>query len=258
MTSIDQNAARPAKPVLNPVSAENIRASLAEGIADFRAAPIHGMFFGLIFSLIGILIAFILVVSASSTWVLPLAAGFPLIGPFAAIGLYEVSRRLDSGEPLDWQAILGAVGRSGRTQLPSYAFVVLFIYMIWVYLAHLIFALSFGISALTNVSSSFSLLLTAPGLTMLFFGTVIGGAIALLLYAISVISVPMMVDRDIDIVTAMIASVKCVISNRAMLGWALVIACTIAAAMIPLFLGMIVVFPILGHASWHLYRKAVA
>ncbi|MEL6477082.1 MAG: DUF2189 domain-containing protein [Pseudomonadota bacterium] len=259
MTLTDASDSKPAKPVIREITTEDVRAALSAGFADFRRAPMHGMFFGLIFSLIGIAIAYLFLVLGSSSWILPLAAGFPLIGPFAAIGLYEISRRLEAGEPLDWPGILGAVMRSGRTQLPSYAFVVLFIYMVWVYLAHLIFALSFGISALTNVSSSFEILLTPNGIIMLLIGTVVGGAVAALLFAISVISVPLMLDRDIDIVTAMVTSVQAVSKNlKPMVTWAAILAVASAVAMLPLFLGMVLVFPVLGHTSWHLYRRTIA
>lgn len=249
---------KPPKAVINDLTVQDVQAALSAGLGDLKRAPMHGMFFGLIFSVVGIAIAYMLLVLANSHWVLPIAAGFPLIGPFAAIGLYEISRRLEADEPLEWQEILGAVMRGGRTQLPFYAFVVLFIYMVWVYLAHLVFALSFGISAMTNVSTSLEILLTPQGIMMLLIGTAVGGAVAAVIFAISVISVPMMLDRDVDIVTAMITSVKSVLQNkRAMLIWAAMLTGACVVAMVPLFLGMIVVFPILGHASWHLYRRAV-
>ncbi|MEM8697947.1 MAG: DUF2189 domain-containing protein [Pseudomonadota bacterium] len=259
MTLTDASGSKPVKPVIGAITTEDVKAALSAGIADFKRAPAHGMFFGMIFSMIGIAIAYLVLFLNSSTWILPLAAGFPLIGPFAAIGLYEISRRLEAGEPLEWPGILGAVMRSGRTQLPSYAFVVVFIYMAWFYLAHLVFALFFGISALTNVSSSFEIFLSLRGILMLMVGTLVGGAVAAFLFAISVISVPLMLDRDIDIVTAMITSVQSVMQNlRPMVTWALILAVSSVAAMIPLFLGMIVVFPILGHASWHLYKRTVS
>ena len=222
-------------------------------------APLHSLFFGCVFSAFGILIFYLLLIVGSSYWVPPLAAGFPLIGPFAAVGLYEISRRLEQGEEITWPAVLGAVIREGRMQLPSYAFVVLFIYLIWVYLAHLIFALSFGLKPMTNVMSSTELLTTSEGIGMLVAGTVVGGAIATVLFSISVTSVPMLLDRDIDVISAMVTSVKSVLVNRpAMLFWGIILVICCIAAMVPLFLGMIVIFPVLGHASWHIYRRAIA
>ncbi|MEM7178521.1 MAG: DUF2189 domain-containing protein [Pseudomonadota bacterium] len=247
-----------ALPATRPLTVADMKSALLAGYADFRRAPLHGLFFGAVFSIIGIIVSWMLVVHASIYWVLPVAAGFPLIGPFAAIGLYEISRRLEAGEALHLSGILGAVWRESRFQLPSYAFVVLFIYLVWVYLAHLIFALSFGLQPIANVSSSTAFLLTGPGITMLIAGTLVGGGLATLLFAVSVVSVPMLLDRDIDVVSAMITSVRLVLANtEAMLVWGLIIAVSVALAMLPLFLGMLIVFPLLGHTSWHVYRKGI-
>ena len=252
-------ADRPPAPVLQTLTADDVSQALRAGFDDFLKAPGFGFFFGGVFSILGILISYLVIAHASIYWVIPLACGFPLIGPFAAVGLYEISRRLEKGEELDWPGILSAVRHGGASQLPSYAFVVIFFFLVWMYLAHLVFALSFGLQPLTNVLSSTEILFTGPGLTMLFFGTIVGGGLAALLFMVSVISVPMLVDRDLDIVSAMIASFNGVMMNQAvMLRWAVIIALAIGVAMVPFFLGMLVVFPVLGHASWHLYRRAVA
>ena len=249
----------PPLPGIRPITSGDVNEALRLGLADLIAAPLFSLFFGVVFSLIGILIWLLLFVQGSSYWVAPLAAGFPLIGPFAAVGLYEISRRREVGEAITWPAILSAVIREGRFQTPSYAFIVLFVFLIWVYLAHLVFALTFGLKPLTNVMTSFDLLLSTEGITMLFMGTVVGGAIATLLFVISVVSVPLLMERQIDVISAIITSVRAVFASpQPMLFWGIVIAITCALAMLPLFLGMIFAFPLLGHASWHLYRKAVA
>ena len=137
-------------------------------------------------------------------------------------------------------------------------FVSLFFYLVWVYLAHLIFALSFGLKPLTNIMTSTDILFSQEGILMLFAGTVVGGALAFLLFAITVVSIPMIIDREIDAVTAMITSFRSVLENKGpMLLWGAIIAVSSLVAMIPLFLGMLIVFPILGHASWHLYKRAI-
>lgn len=257
-TPAGPDTARP-KVELNSITGTDIIEALKAGIADMARAPALSLFFGAVFSGLGVLISYLLIIHASSYWVLPIAAGFPLVGPFAAVGLYEISRRIETGEPLGWGVVLGAVVRQGRLQLASYAFVTLFIFLIWVYLAHLIFALSFGLKPLTNVMSSSELLFTATGLTMLTAGTIVGGAISAFLFSISVTAVPMLLDRDIDVVTAMVHSVRSVLRNQgAMLLWGAIIAVLSVLAMAPLFIGMILVFPVLGHASWHVYRRAVA
>ncbi|MDH3667217.1 MAG: DUF2189 domain-containing protein [Paracoccaceae bacterium] len=255
METIDQ-AAGP--PQLRDLTSADITGALRAGVKDFRTAPAFGLFFGAIFSLIGIVIFLQLLVWESTYWVLPIAAGFPLVGPFLAASLYEVSRVLERGEKPDWAAVIAAPFRQGSRQIQWMAFVSVFFYMVWVYMAHLIFALSFGLSPLTNVTSSAELLLSSEGILMIGLGSVIGGGLAVLLFAVSVISIPMLLDRDIDVVTAMVASFQSVLRNRGpMVLWGLIIAAITGVAMAPLFLGMILALPVLGHASWHLYTRAV-
>ncbi|HSF93635.1 MAG TPA: DUF2189 domain-containing protein, partial [Thermohalobaculum sp.] len=129
---------------------------------------------------------------------------------------------------------------------------------VWVYMAHLIFALSFGLKPLTSVTSSAALLLSPEGMVMILLGAIIGGGLAILLFCVSVIAMPMLLDRDVDVVTAMVTSFRSVLENRrTMLIWGLVIAATTALAMLPMFLGMVLALPILGHSSWHFYTRAV-
>ena len=111
---------------------------------------------------------------------------------------------------------------------------------------------------MTNVMTSFGILLTGSGLVMFVIGTVVGGALAALLFSVSVVGVPLLLDRDIDAVTAMITSFMATVENReAMMFWAMLVVVATVAAMLPLFLGMIIVFPALGHVSWHVYRKVI-
>ncbi|QPH54819.1 DUF2189 domain-containing protein [Pontivivens ytuae] len=245
-------------PQIRSLTREDVTASLKAGLNDFQRAPVYGLFFGAVFSVVGIAITWALFLGDASYWILPFAAGFPLIGPFAAVGLYEVSRRLEAGEELSWGPILKAGFRQNNSQLPFFAVLTVFGFLFWIVLARVIFAISFGTATMTNVMTSLDVYFTAQGLTMLVVGTVIGAALAALLFSISVVGVPMLMDRDIDVVTAMISSVKAVVENReAMIFWGLMVAIAVFIAMLPLFLGMVLVFPILGHASWHIYRKAV-
>lgn len=245
-------------PAINEITKADIRAALAEGLQDFKRAPVYGLFFGAVFSLAGIAIAWALYQGEASYWILPLAAGFPLIGPFASVGIYEVSRRLESGEPLSWGPILTAGFRQKNSQLPLFAVFTVFAFLVWIVIARVIFALSFGTAPMTNVMTSFGVFFTPSGITMLVAGTVVGAALAALLFAVSVVGVPLLLDQNIDVITAMITSFTATAENRpAMIYWGAVVAIAIGLAMLPLFLGMIVVFPVLAHASWHVYRKAV-
>ena len=245
-----------ARPGLTPITQNDIRDALRAGLADFQKAPVFGLFFGAVFSIAGVLITWALFRGEASYWIFPVAAGFPLIGPFAAVGLYEVSRRLEAGEELSWGPVLGAALRQQGAQLPLFAVVAVFCFLVWIVLARIIFAVSFGTAPMTNIMTSFELFFTFHGIIMLIIGTIVGAALAGILFAISAISVPMMLDKPVDVVTAMITSVQAVLENRdAMFYWAGIIVMAVIIAMLPLFMGMILVFPILGHASWHIYRK---
>lgn len=242
-------------PRVRSISGEDIRTALRKGLNDFQRAPVYALFFGLVFSLTGIAITGALYSGNAGYWVFPIAAGFPLIGPFAAVGLYEISRRLEAGEALSMRAVLLAGLRHRNSQLPMFAVFSVFVFLVWIVLARVIFAISFGTSPVTNIMTSFDVFLTAPGITMLVLGTVAGAALASLLFSVSVVGVPLLLDRDIDVVTAMISSVQATIENaKPMICWGLIIASATLVGMLPLFLGMILIFPLLGFASWHLYR----
>lgn len=247
-----------AKPRPAEVSRRDVFAALSAGWSDFGAAPGFGLVLGGVFALIGVLIYLQLAVWNTSYWIIPMAAGFPLVGPFLAVGLYDVSRTLADGRRPDWASVVQVILGERQRQIPSMVFVVLFAYLVWVWMAHLIFALFFGLKPITNIMSSYDVFLSGSGITMLLIGSLVGGVIAFVLFSISVVSIPMVMDRDVDFVTAMITSFQVVLNNKApMLLWGLIIAVLSFVAMIPFFLGMLVVFPVLGHASWHLYRRAV-
>ena len=244
-------------PQLRAITYDDIRAALNEGWADFRAAPSFGLFFSAFYVLGGVIILLQLSVLQQSWWILPIAVGFPILGPFAAIGLYEVSRRLETKEPLDWARILSVVIRERDSQIPFMVAIIFMIFLFWVYAAHLIFALFFGLKAMTNVMSSPEIFYSVEGVMVLLIGSVVGAAICLFMFATTVFGLPLLLDRDIDMVTATIASVSAVkASPGPLLGWGLFVALAMFVAMAPMFLGLFIVLPVLGHATWRLYRKA--
>lgn len=229
---------------------------LRAGLRDFLRAPGFGLFFSAVYVAGGIVIYLVFAAGGQEWWLLPFALGFPLLAPFAAIGLYEVSRRIEAGEPLDWGQVLGVVFAHKDRQVPSMAMVVLLIFMFWVFMAHAIFALFMGLAPLTHISSSLQVFLTPNGLTMLAVGTVVGAGFALALFSFTVVGLPLLLERDVDFITAIITSVGAVQANAgAMLIWGVVIAALLFAGMLPLFLGLFVVLPVLGHATWHMYRR---
>jgi uncharacterized membrane protein len=243
-------------PEIQAVGMQDIRASLSAGMADFRRAPAFGILFSAVYVLGGLVLYMVLTAAGQSWWLVPLALGFPLLAPFLAVGLYDVSRRLERGEPLDWNAVLGVVIRQKDRQIPSMAVVIMVFFMFWVFVAHTVYALFFGLSA---YEGSLIAKFTSPtGLMMLAIGSAVGGAMALVLFSLMVISLPLLLDKELDFVTAMITSFGAVSkSPSVMLTWAAIIAASIFVAMLPVFLGLFIVLPVLGHASWHLYRRVL-
>ena len=241
------------------VSGADIRAALFQGMSDFARAPRFGFFFAASFALIGIVIVLALTRWDMSWMIYPFAIGFPLIGPFAAVGLYEVSRRLQSGEPLEWGPVLTVVWAQRRRELSWMAFVMLFVFWIWMYQIRLLIALFLGRMSFSTLDRFLDIVFTTPqGWLFLAVGHVVGAVIALALFSITVVSIPLLMERNYDFVTAMITSVKAVVASPvAMLGWGVVVTLAVMAACVPFFLGLLVVLPVLGHATWHLYRKAV-
>ncbi|MEZ5913134.1 MAG: DUF2189 domain-containing protein [Paracoccaceae bacterium] len=245
-------------PELRDIQFSDLRAALGRGWADYRRAPAFGLFFSAVYVAGGLLLYYALATTGKIWWSVPVTVGFPILGPFTAVGLYEVSRRLERGEPLVWSEVLGVIFRQKDRQIPSMSAIVVVFFLFWNFIGHMIFALFLGLQVMTNVSSSFAVYLTPAGLSMLAVGTAVGAAFALVLFALTVISLPLLLDREVDFVTAMITSLRCVIANPVtMLSWGALITVSLFLGMAPAFLGLFIVLPVLGHASWHLYRLAL-
>ena len=254
--TIAQGANAPRFTVAHDLGIGDLRAALAAGWRDYRAQPLFGLFFAAVYVAMGLLLYYGLLTRGAAAWLLPVVAGFPLFAPFAAVGLYEVSRRREAGLPLRWGPVLGALRGRGDEQLLMMGGLVFLAFSFWMGMAHGIFAIFLANSGVGT--ESLQLLHSGSGAAMLLVGGAIGAVMAWALYAVTVISLPMLVDRDVDFITAIIASVATVRANlAAMLLWALLIAVSLFVAMLPLFLGLFVVLPVLGHATWHLYRRAV-
>jgi uncharacterized membrane protein len=248
----------PAVPEINEVDLSDLKASLALGWQDFRRAPFLGMVFSAVYVLGGWLITWAMTTKGQVWWTLPASAGFPILGPFIACGYYEISRRLEAGEPLKSGEIFGVIFRQKDRQIPAMAAVIVVYFLFWNFLSHMIFALFLGNATMTNVSSSLAVFLTPDGLIMLTFGTLVGAAFATLLFCLTVVSLPMLLDREVDFVTAMLTSFALVRENPlVMLGWGALISISLFLGMLPGFLGLFLVLPLFGHASWHLYRRAI-
>ena len=249
----------PPRPVIAKVEIGDVWDALRAGASDFRHAPLLGLFFGGFYSLAGLLMLALLIKFETPWMIIPIAIGFPLVGPFVAVGLYETSRRLAADEPLNWSEILSVVIKQRQRELGWMAFVVLFIFWIWIYQVRLLLALFFGLKSFSSVDGFLDAVLTTPqGLSCLATGTAVGGALAFVLFASTVIAMPLLLEREVDFITAIITSFQTVFKSPVpMLCWGIVVTGLAVLALLPAFLGLLIVLPILGHATWHLYRRAI-
>ncbi|UWQ17659.1 DUF2189 domain-containing protein [Jannaschia sp. M317] len=243
-------------PPVPRLAAGDLGRALRAGWADYLSAPHYGLFFAAIYVLAGLALRGL--GAGLFTWTLTLSLGFPLIAPFLAVGLYEVSRRLHGGEPLSFPAVLGVVWRERTRQIPWAGAVLLIYFLFWSFVAHMLFALIMGPSALLGPPDDLASYLGGRGLAMIAAELLFGGLCALFLFAVTCVSLPMLLEREVDFVTAMRHSLAVFRANPVVLtAWAALIAGLTLAALVPWFTGLLVVLPVLGHASWHLYRRAV-
>ncbi len=260
MTDVSAAVPNPAQgPAGRPVAARDIVEALAAGLRDLQAAPRFGLAVGALFALGGW--AVVLSVSwLGMPWLAyPLAAGFVILGPFAALALYEVSRRRETGEPIAAGSILATIRK--RPEVAWMAFVTLFVFIMWMYQVRLLIALFLGIGANFSTMGEFlaAVFGTPQGLVFLAIGNAIGAVLSLVVFSLTVVSFPLLLDRDVDFVTAMITSVRSVAASPIpMIGWAAAVTLTLLASIGAGFAPLVVTLPVLGHATWHLYRRVVA
>lgn len=247
-------------PVVRPIVVGDVVDAISRGLRDFQAAPKYGLVFGIVYALGGIAIVLSMTALGMAYMAYPLAAGFTLLGPFVAAGLYEVSRRRETGQSLP---SFGDIWRTvkARREIAWMAFVVIFIFVTWLYQVRLLMAIFLQSAPTFATFSEFIdvVLTTNEGLLFLAVGNLVGAALSLILFSLTVVSFPLVLDRDVDFVTAMITSVKSVTTSPVpMIGWAAIVVVLLIVSSLPFFVGLIVTLPVLGHTTWHLYRKLVA
>ncbi|MDU8946356.1 DUF2189 domain-containing protein [Ovoidimarina sediminis] len=256
----DLKPAGRAAPVVNRVTADDITVSLKAGFADFLARPLMSGFFGLFYAVFGLLFVWCLVWLDKIWMVIPAAVGFPLIAPFAAAGLYEMSRRLQKKENFGWSEILTVMANQRKREMGWMAFVTLFILWVWFYQFRTVLVIILQDSSFSDLDGFLNTVFFTPqGWTFLAVGSCVGAFLSAVLFTVTVVAMPMLLDReDTDFVSAMLTSVRVVRENPViMFSWAAIISVTIVLSLLPAFLGLIFTLPILGHTTWHLYQRAV-
>jgi uncharacterized membrane protein len=248
-----------APPKVRRIGPEDCLAALREGFDDFLAVPTYPAFVGLFYAVAGIAIVAMSSLTSALQLIFPLAAGFALIGPFVAIGLYEMSRRRDRGLAVRGRDALAVLRSPALPSILALGLVLLMIFAAWIFAAELIYVWLYGpnppAAALPFLAD---VLTTARGWTLIVLGGLIGFCFAALALCISVVSFPLMLDRDVGLIPALETSVRVARENPlAVALWGLIVAVALALGSLPLFLGLAVVMPVLGHATWRLYRKAV-
>lgn len=236
----------------------DLTASLAKGFADFISEPVFGLVIGGVYTFGGLLILYVANYLGYAFLGFPIMAGFALIGPFAAIALYEVSRIRERGERVTWAGVARGLTPDVMRECSYLGVLMIFLMAIWLKSGAVIYALFFGLKLLSLSALSEALFTTGAGIGFLIVGHLIGAGFALVVFSLSVVSFPLMVDRKTDFVTALITSIRTVRSNpKLMILWGAMIGLALLAGFVSLFIGLMLVLPVLGHASWHLYRRVV-
>jgi uncharacterized membrane protein len=255
---IEENLA-PTLPKIRHLTIADLGDVLAKGLDDFAAYRTDVVFLCAIYPVIGLVMARFAFGYGMLPLLFPLASGFALIGPFAAVGLYEMSRRRERGGNVAWPDAFGVIGSRSFGAIVVLGLLLVAIFLLWLIAAESIYELTLGPQPPVSVGSfARDVFTTATGWTMIVVGIGVGFLFALLVLVISVVSFPLLLDRDIGLGTAISTSMRAVIVNPGPMAiWGLIVAGGLVLGSIPLFLGLIFVMPVLGHATWHLYRKVV-
>jgi uncharacterized membrane protein len=246
-------------PRVRRITPRDLVDALAKGFDDFTAMPTHALFVSLIYPIAGLIIA----IAASGTnllWLFyPMATGFALIGPVAAVGLYELSRRREQGLATDWSHAFDLLQAESFRSIAALGLVLLLLFGIWIAVAQTIYWAHFGYAVPESVDAFVRQVLTTDaGHRMILVGNAVGFLFAVVAFAISVVAFPLLIDRRVSAAAAAATSIKAVARNPITMAlWGLIVAVALLLGSLPFFVGLAIVVPVLGHATWHLYRKVV-
>jgi uncharacterized membrane protein len=247
-------------PALQRIRTAELRDVIRKGLADYGAYRTDVIALCVFYPVVGLLLARAVYGHAMLPLLFPLASGFALIGPFAALGLYEMSRERERGNKATWANAFAVLKAPGIGPIMILGLGLVLLFLVWLAVAWFIYALTLGPTLPASAGSFIhDLFTTGPGWALIIIGCGVGFLFALFAMSISVVSFPLLLDKDVGLDTAVKTSIRAVRMNPGpMAAWGLIVAGGLVLGSIPLFLGLIVVMPVLGHATWHLYRKLVA
>lgn len=246
-------------PVVRSLTIADLKDVLSKGLEDFMAMPTHVIFLCAFYPIAGILLFRMTFAYDLLPLLYPLAAGFAIIGPLAAVGLYELSRRRESDLETSLRHVFDIIHSPSLGSILVLGTVLMFIFAVWISVANMIYVANFGDHHIPSVVDFVHTVLVSPqGHNLIIVGNLVGLLLAMAAACISVISFPLLLERDVGYRVAMMTSLRVVAKNPVTMGvWFLIVAVALAIGTLPLFMGLAVVLPILGHATWHLYRRAV-
>lgn len=256
-TSLGSKVTEP--PKTNPISRDDIRTALRKGYDDFAALRSDVMFLVAIYPIIGICLAAMAFHRAFLPLIFPLASGFALLGPVAAIGLYEMSRQREMDRNVGWGAAFNVLKAQNIGPVFVLGVYLLALFIAWMFAAYLIYNLTLGPEPPAALGSFIlDVLTTGAGWAMVILGIGVGFVFACVVLVVSLIAFPMLIDQRVGLPVAVMTSVQVARQSPVTVAtWGVIVAAAIALGSLPVFLGLIIVLPVLGHATWHLYRAAV-
>ena len=248
-----------AAPVVRRIGLADLRAALASGLEDFAACRADVLYLCVIYPLAGLVLGHLMFGYAMLPLLVPLASGFALVGPVAAIGLYQLSRRREQGLSVTWADAFGVVRAPGIGAILVLGFMLVVLLAVWLLAANTIYNVTLGPEPPASLTAFVhDVIATRAGWAMIAVGCGVGFLFAVLAGAVGVVSFPLLVDRPVPFATAIRTSLRAVAMNPLPMAlWGLIVAGALVLGSLPLLLGLIVAMPVLGHATWHLYRKLV-
>jgi len=248
-----------AHPVIRRIGLNDLADALRLGWRDFMAMPSHLMFLAIIYPIVGVFLAAWTSGAGALPMLFPLMSGFALLGPVAAIGLYEISRRREAGLTSTWRNALDVRHSPALPSIVALGLLLFALFIAWLLTARALYISLFGEVAPATIGAMLSEIFgSTQGWTLLIAGNLIGLCFAVVVLATTVIAFPLLLDRDIGAVAAIQTSVRATLANPVtMLAWGLFVAAALFVGSVPLFAGLAIVLPVLGHATWHLYRKVI-